>query len=165
MTRQDIVEFPYRSGIGESMVYGPLVIAAILTLGAVSQGLPFLFLSIPIGLGFALFHLPMVQQGKVPLAAESRGVAVGGLGLIPWSSIRAIAYRERQLRTMRLGEIVISMVNEPEKAMVQREKVPMWRQWQTKIWRFDDHDLIIDLRSIDGDPNAVYQAIEDFRRR
>lgn len=162
--RQDAVGFHYRKGIGETMVYGPLFIAVVLALGGLSRGLPFLFWASPIALGFTLFHLPMIKKDHPPLIAEARGLYVSGLGLLPWSAIRAAAYRERRLRSLRIGQIVVSLVGAPDVSLTKADPAPFWRRWQTKVWQVEDRDLVLDLRSIEGDPMEVYQAIEDFRR-
>ena len=163
-SRQDAIAFNYRNNVGETMVYGPLFITAIAVLGFFSRGIVELLWAIPIAVSVALFHLPMLNKKRPPILAEERGLFLDGVGLIPWSAIRATSYKDRILRSIRYGQITIALTGPVDVVLSRRDDQPFWRRFQTKLWSTKNRDLIVDLRSIEGDHHAVYETLERFRR-
>ena len=128
---------------GEMLVYGGYVATFVLLVAALTRAEPAFAAASLVSLGVALYHRPMVERGKTQLMISSLGIAVSGLGTLPWEAIARTEITHHAVRTIPNAHLRIHL-RAPLGDVLMREsgrRVPAWLFY--RCWRVRDDDQVV----------------------
>lgn len=149
----------YRPHTGDMMVYGGGVVTLVGVLATVVNAAPgFLVVSIVGSLTAFYFH-PTLDLRAPQLGADTEGLYVARIGLIPWSEVAEMHVERRALRTMHLSTLVIRTVRPPRKAVSVPETVPVSRRLTARPGRISGGTIRVDLHPLSLDADAIERRL------
>ncbi|MEP3280181.1 MAG: hypothetical protein ABJN26_11505 [Stappiaceae bacterium] len=156
----------YRSGSGESLVYGSFMAAALGVLLAFITDEPWFLVLAAVGLGGAYYYRPYVESKRPQLGANADGLYLERLGFIAWADIADIQLFETSVRSIQLQTLKISL-NRPLKETISKpEKPNVFRYLMARCWRrTGPRSVDIAIHSLEANPDNLLARLRSFLPR
>lgn len=145
----------YRAHTGDLMVYGGGVMTLIGVLGAVVNGTPAFLLASVVGTLSALYFHPTLDLRTPQLGADTSGIFVARIGVIPWSSIADIHVERRAVRTMHLATLIIRTGGPLNEAVVAPDPVPLMMRLTARNANVSGNTIKVSLHPLNATPEVI----------
>lgn len=151
---------------GESLVTGATFFGGLMIFAGLVRGEPALFGLALIPFAVALHNYPMSRQDLVQLLADEEGLWLDGLGLLPWSEIQRIDYRESYIRNLSNATLeVITMRPWKEVRVKTKGGLPL-RGLMAVSWRnMEAKHVRVRLQGLKENPPEIREAVLYFFRQ
>lgn len=156
----------YRSGSGDSLVYGSFMVAALGVLLAFTTEQPWFLILAAGGLWGAYYYHPYIETKRPQLGASQDGLYLERLGFIAWADIADIELFETSVRSIRLHTLKVSLHRPLQESIAKPEKLNPFRVLMTRCWRRTGPATIdIAIHTLEANPNNLLHRLRSFMAR
>lgn len=158
----------FRKSDGEALVYGTLLLGAILVITGIFAAMPLISAAALVPLSIAFWHYPMLDKSVPQLGANKDGLFVERLGFIDWGAISALSVNRSSVRSIQLAHLDITLTRPVKDALAKPQTFPFWKRLMMRNWtvqaNLEAADRIrIQLHPLNADPGDVVARIKAFR--
>lgn len=155
----------FKKATGELFVYGALFAAGVGVVAALLQGEPGFFVVTLGGLLSAFYFYPFIDTKNAQLGADSRGLYVGGLGVLGWTSIESIEVVRIAVRTVEKAELRITFNRPVTEALLVPDDVGFLRQFMSRQWSLKgDNLLTVQLVHLRNSAETIETELNRYQR-
>lgn len=126
----------------ELLVIGATVLGAITLFAGLFLQMPFLVLVTIASFGVAIYQYPKINNRKPMIVADSRGLAIDGLGRFEWQAIRSLHLDVPSETSGGTYRLVVHLAEEVEAYFHPQEEETALRSVQTRIWRHEEENRL-----------------------
>ena len=153
---------------GDALVFGGLFMGGLLVLVSVVADIPVMALFALAPLAVAFWHYPMLDRRVPQIGANADGFFVERIGFIDWASVRKFDLRRTAVRNIQLVRLEVSLTRPLADAVSGPQIFPFWkkvmmRNWSTRREADGTDTLVIQLHTLNADPDQVLDRLRTFR--
>lgn len=135
----------FKRTTGDVFVFGALFIGALAAGYGLVFGIDGYFIVTAVCLASAWYYSPYLDTKNAQLGADSRGIYVGGLGLIDWAAIENVSLIRQAVRRVERAAVHITLNRPLDQSLLVADKAPWWANLKVRNWSFS-RDGVVKVR-------------------
>ncbi len=156
----------YRSGSGDTLVYGSFMVAALGVLLAFTTEQPWFLILAACGFWGAYYYHPYIETKRPQLGANQNGLYLERLGFLSWGDIADMELFETSVRSIRLQTLKVSLHRPLSDSVAKPEKFNPFRVLMIRCWRQTGAtSLEIAVHTLEANPNNLLHRLRSFMVR
>lgn len=145
----------YKPHAGDLMVYGGGALTLVGVLATVVNGTPAFLLASIVGSLSAFYFHPTIDLATPQLGADTHGIFVARVGLVPWAEVAEIRVERRALRTMRLATLILRTRRPLSEAVAKPERVSLLARLTARNAKASGDHVRVPLHTLAVSPEAI----------